>query len=201
MPTPPTSLRTALRVLIAATAVAVVAAVAAPAGAATKPMTIERSRKVYLGAVCPFNALQAERSVALDAAKAAGAPTGVGSPMPAELRTTAREYSRLARRAYRTFTDPPAPWPAALEPNIAIATAYSAVMAQRAADFDAATVPAVPPTWDTMIAAQRVNLPLLRSALGIAVGADPCVGRSASEVTIQTVPVESEAYWLTGGGS
>lgn len=201
MPTPPTSLRTALRVLIAATAVAVVAAVAAPAGAATKPMTIERSRTVYLGAVCAFNTLQAERGVALEAAKAAGAPTGVGSPMPADLRKTAPEFARLARQAYRTFADPPASWPDALQPNIAIATAYAAVMAQRAAQFDASTIPAVPPTWDTMIAAQRVNLPLLRGALGFTEGTDPCAGRSASEFTIQTVPVESAIYWIAGGPS
>ena len=201
MPTAQNLRRTALQVLVAATVLAVGSAFAAPAGAATKPMSVEQSRKVYLKAVCSFNALQAERAAMLDAAKASGAPLGVGSPMPADLRKTAPEYARVARKTYRTFANPPAPWPDALQPNMAIATAYSAVVAQRADEFDAPTVPAVPPTWDTMLAAQRVNLPLLRTALGFTEGTDPCAGRSASEFTIQTVPDGGEVYWLTGGDS
>jgi hypothetical protein len=180
--------RLARRAVLSFTTVAVLVATTSAAAAAPQAMSIERSRKVYLSAVCAFNAQLTERAAVARTLEAAGTPLTVGSPMPAELRRTAPEYARLARRAYRTFADPPAPWPDTLQPNLAIATAYSAVLAQLTAAFDAATIPASPPTWDTVLAAHKVNVPILRAALGIAPGTDPCAGRSASGATAPQVP-------------
>ena len=178
-----------LAVVVAAVALGAFGGVA-PAGAASapKPMSTARARTVYLGAVCPFNALQAERTKVLADLQAGGTPVATGDPMPEALRATSAQYAKLAERAYAVFADPPAPWPTALRTNFAVATAYAAVLAERAKGFEAATRQPDPPTWETLVAAQKVNLPLLRAGLGIAAGTDPCAGRSASGVTIQTVP-------------
>ncbi len=200
-------IRTAALGAAAALALAGLATISAgPAGAAaTKPMSTARAAKVYTGAVCPFNAVWKEYTVAVDNAKAAGNPLTTGSTLPAPLKDAAARAAAASVEAEGAFRKPPAPWPAKLVSNVDVAIAYNAqATAYFRAIADATTMPAATPLFDAMVEAQKINLPILRTGLGLP-SDDPCADRSATPVAtpgtvgpVATEPGSLDGYWIAG---
>lgn len=200
-------------VAVAAAAITVIGLAGGPAGASSKPMSTARAARVYTGAVCPFNAVQEQFTAAVAAARAAGNPVATGSPVPADVKTKAAAVTAASVRAGRALRNPPAPWPADVREHMEIAVAYnSQVTNYYRAIAEATTVPDSTPLFKGMTEAQKVNLPLLRTALGVS-ATDPCapatptttVGRSAAPTVgpvagadLTNTTNSSDSWWIGG---
>jgi len=178
---------------------------AAPAGA-EKPMTRAEAARHYTQAVCPANAVQAEYRAVVARARAAGTPLDVGSPLPADVGEAARRTAEATARSGKVLRNPPAAWPASVLPNVEIAIAYNAqLVGYYRTIAGAAAVPETAPLVTAMTEVQRINLPLLRAALGVD-PTDPCaattptttIGRRAAPAVLDTVTVGPQG---TGPGA
>lgn len=189
---------------VTAVAVGLAVVAAGPAAAGAKEMTRAQAARQYTASVCPYNAVQAEYRAVLARAQEAGSPLTVGSPVPAGVQEAARRVATATATSGRGLRNPPAAWPEAVRPNIEIAIAYNGqLLGYYRAIAEATTVPDSTPLMKAMTEVQKLNLPILRAALGVD-ASDPCAGvtpgttagRQASGTPAPTLPV---ADWPTTG--
>ncbi|MBM3691787.1 MAG: hypothetical protein FJW77_00580 [Actinobacteria bacterium] len=108
----------------------------------------------------------------------AAAPAGAEKPMTGA--EAARHYTKAvcpaeaAAKSGKVLRNPPAAWPASVLPNVEIAITYNAQLVGYYRTIAGATaVPETAPLVTAMTEVQRINLPLLRAALGVD-PTDPC---------------------------